>query len=94
MKYLALVFWSNEDEGYIAVAPDLPGARLRHHAERSGARDRRPDQGPDCCLPRGGRSPLPEPHRFSVDLAPLCWPWRPVRVLADPPRSSSSRSAL
>jgi predicted RNase H-like HicB family nuclease len=25
MKYLALVFWSDEDEGYIAVAPDLPG---------------------------------------------------------------------
>jgi predicted RNase H-like HicB family nuclease len=25
MKHLALVFWSDEDEGYIAVVPDLPG---------------------------------------------------------------------
>ena len=25
MKYLALVFWSDENEGYIAVVPDRPG---------------------------------------------------------------------
>jgi predicted RNase H-like HicB family nuclease len=25
MKYLVEVFWSDEDEGYIAVVPDLPG---------------------------------------------------------------------
>lgn len=24
-KYLIEVFWSEEDEGYIAIAPDLPG---------------------------------------------------------------------
>jgi antitoxin HicB len=24
-KYLIEVFWSDEDEGYIAIAPDLPG---------------------------------------------------------------------
>lgn len=25
MKYLVEVFWSDEDSGYIAVVPDLPG---------------------------------------------------------------------
>lgn len=25
MKYLIEVFWSDEDRGYIAVVPDLPG---------------------------------------------------------------------
>jgi predicted RNase H-like HicB family nuclease len=25
MKYLVDVFWSDDDEGYIAVIPDLPG---------------------------------------------------------------------
>ena len=25
MKYLVEVFWSDEDDGYIAVVPDLPG---------------------------------------------------------------------
>jgi predicted RNase H-like HicB family nuclease len=25
MKYLVEVFWSEEDEGYIAIVPDLPG---------------------------------------------------------------------
>ena len=24
-NYLLEVFWSNEDEGFIAIAPDLPG---------------------------------------------------------------------
>lgn len=25
MKYLIEIFWSDEDEGYIAIIPDLPG---------------------------------------------------------------------
>jgi len=25
MKYLVEAFWSDDDEGYIAVVPDLPG---------------------------------------------------------------------
>ncbi len=25
MRYLVEVFWSDDDEGYIAVVPDLPG---------------------------------------------------------------------
>jgi predicted RNase H-like HicB family nuclease len=25
MRYLVELFWSDEDEGYVAVVPDLPG---------------------------------------------------------------------
>jgi predicted RNase H-like HicB family nuclease len=28
MKYLVEVFWSHDDEGYIAVVPDLPGCSV------------------------------------------------------------------
>jgi predicted RNase H-like HicB family nuclease len=35
MRYPIEVFWSDEDEGYIAVAPDLPGASAWGKTEAS-----------------------------------------------------------
>jgi hypothetical protein len=40
MRYLVEVFWSDEDEGYIAVDPDPGMLGVRPDAGRSGARDR------------------------------------------------------
>ena len=40
MKYLVEVFWSDEDEGYIAVVPDLPGLLcVRRHPRGGRARN-------------------------------------------------------
>ena len=34
-KYPAHVFWSDEDKGYMAIAPDLPGcSAFGHHSAR------------------------------------------------------------
>jgi len=33
-KYPIEIFWSEEDEGYIAVAPDLPGCNACGRAEQ------------------------------------------------------------
>lgn len=38
MRYPAEVFWSDEDEGYIAVAPDLPGCSVWGKTEAEALR--------------------------------------------------------
>src|SRR3970282_1241822 len=41
MRYPIEVFWSEEDEGYIAVAPDLPGASAWGKTEAGAIRELR-----------------------------------------------------
>ena len=45
MKYPIEVFWSDEDEGYIAVVPDLPGCNAWGKTEAAALR--RAAQAPD-----------------------------------------------
>lgn len=33
--YLVEVFWSDDDDGYIAIAPDLPGCSAFHAHDRA-----------------------------------------------------------
>ena len=39
MKYLALGSWTDEDEGYIAPAPDLPGCSAFGRTPEEAVRD-------------------------------------------------------
>ena len=39
MRYPAEVFWSDEDEGYVAVAPDLPGCSAWGKTEAEAIRE-------------------------------------------------------
>ena len=50
MKYLVEVFWSDEDDGYTAVVPDLPGCsafgRTPEEAVRESATRPKPGSPP------------------------------------------------
>jgi predicted RNase H-like HicB family nuclease len=39
MRYPVEVFWSQEDEGYIAIAPDLPGSSAWGKSESDAIRE-------------------------------------------------------
>jgi hypothetical protein len=57
MRYLALVFWSDEDEGYIAVVPHLPGCSAFGDTPEEAVREiGDPTRGLDRRLPRRRRS--------------------------------------
>ena len=38
-KYLVEIFWSNEDSGYIAIVPDLPGCSAYGDTLEEAARE-------------------------------------------------------
>ncbi len=38
-KYPIEIFWSDEDEGYIAIAPDLPGCNAWGHTEEEAIKE-------------------------------------------------------
>jgi len=39
MRYLVELFWSDEDEGYVAVVPDLPGCSAVGDTPEEAARE-------------------------------------------------------
>ncbi len=60
-KYLVEIFWSNEDSGYIAIVPDLPGCSAYGDTLEEAAREIKDAQDAwlEACL-RSGET-MPEP---------------------------------
>jgi antitoxin HicB len=61
MKYLIEVFWSDEDQGYIAVVPDLPGCSAWGAKPEEAIREIQDAQAAwiEACAKAG--DPVPEP---------------------------------
>jgi len=61
MKYLVEIFWSEEDDGYIAVIPDLPGCCAWGATADEAVREVEVAQRAwvEACLKAG--EPVPEP---------------------------------
>jgi Uncharacterized conserved protein len=61
-KYLIEVFWNEEDEGYIAIAPDLPGCSAFGETPIEVIREMEDamDSWLQACVSMG--RPLPEPQ--------------------------------
>ncbi len=60
-KYLVEIFWSNEDVGYIAVVPDLPGCSAYGETMEEAAREIIDAQEAwlEACLASGEAIPQP-----------------------------------
>ena len=60
--YLVEIFWSNEDAGYIAVVPDLPGCSAYGETMEEAAREIKDAQEAwlEACLAAG--ESIPQPH--------------------------------
>lgn len=69
-KYLVEVFWSDEDEGYIAIAPDLPGCSAFGETPEEAVREMQDAMASwlEACVNMG--RPLPDaqakPHRAAA----------------------------
>jgi predicted RNase H-like HicB family nuclease len=61
-KYLVEIFWSNEDVGYKAVVPDLPGCSAYGETMEEAAREIIDAQEAwlEACLASG--EAIPQPH--------------------------------
>ena len=59
--YLVEIFWSNEDAGYIAVVPDLPGCSAYGETMEEAAREIKDAQEAwlEACLASGEAIPQP-----------------------------------
>jgi len=62
-KYPIEIFWSDEDEGYIALAPDLPGCNAWGHTEEEAIKELHDamDAWISACDKSG--EPVPEPSK-------------------------------
>jgi len=60
-KYLVEIFWSNEDSGYIAIVPDLPGCSAYGDTLEEAAREIRDAQEAwlEACISSGESVPQP-----------------------------------
>ncbi len=62
-KYPIEVFWSEEDEGYIAVVPDLAGCSSWGKTDAEAIREARDAIEAWIKATRSARRPVPEPSR-------------------------------
>ena len=60
-KYLVEIFWSDDDAGYIALVPDLPGCSAFGETLEEAAREIRDAQDAwlEACRASGEPTPLP-----------------------------------
>jgi antitoxin HicB len=64
MRYAIEIFWSEEDEGYIAVVPDLPGCSAWGATPEDAAREAQDAIAAWIEACRAAGDPIPEPsHR-------------------------------
>jgi antitoxin HicB len=61
MKYLVELFWSEEDEGYVAVVPDLPGCSAVGATPEDAAREIGDAIEAWIAACRASGDPVPEP---------------------------------
>jgi antitoxin HicB len=61
MKYLLELFWSEEDEGYVAVVPDLPGCSAVGATPEDAAREIGDAIEAWIAACRAAGDPVPEP---------------------------------
>ncbi len=68
MKYLIEVFWSDEDNGYIAVVPDLPGCSAWGATPEEAIREIQDaiDAWLEACRQSG--DPIPEPTAKAMSV--------------------------
>jgi predicted RNase H-like HicB family nuclease len=66
-RYPANVFWSDEDEGYIAVAPDLPGCSAFAETQSQALSELKDAITAWIEAARSAGNPVPEPSRPSVE---------------------------
>jgi predicted RNase H-like HicB family nuclease len=61
MRYLVELFWSDEDEGYVAVVPDLPGCSAVGTTPEEAAREIADAIEAWIAACRAAGDPVPEP---------------------------------
>lgn len=61
MKYLIELFWSDEDEGWVAVVPDLPGCSAVGDSPEGAAAEVQDAIGAWIIACRATGDPVPEP---------------------------------
>jgi antitoxin HicB len=72
--YLVKIYWSTEDDGYIATVPDLPGCSAWGHSIEASAREIEDAQTAwiQACKASGDSVPEPRTQAASIKI-PATW---------------------
>jgi predicted RNase H-like HicB family nuclease len=68
-RYPAQVFWSDEDEGYVAVAPDLPGCSAFGESQQEALEQLHDAIEAWCQAATAAGNPIPEPSKPAEQTA-------------------------